>query len=113
MNTILFLILLAVVLVAAAYLFKGSNFSNRLRQAAGAANDALADAGSDGEFAIKDAQDEAAAFRSDIAGLIATNNGLERRRKTAETEVAKFENIAQKAGGAGDADGVREALVLK
>lgn len=113
MNTILFLILAVIVVVVAAFLFKGTNFSNRVRQIGGAINDGLAESDSDGAFAIKDAQEEVNRFRQDITGLVAANNGLERRRAAAVAEVTKFNTIMRKAAEAGDAEGAREAQVLR
>lgn len=113
MNTFLFLILIVLVLAAVAYLFKGTNFSNRIRQVGEAVNEGLADPGADGAFAIQDAQTEADSFRSDIAGLITANNGLEKRRVTAQAEVSKFQKLMEAAAAAGNAEDAKEAQALR
>lgn len=107
------IIAIAVVAIIAAFIFKGSNFSNRVRQIGDAVNEGLSEPGADSKYAIADAKDEAAAFRSDIAALISANMGLTKRHDAAHQEVNKFEAFAAKSGTAGDKPGVIEALGLK
>jgi len=89
------------------------SIANALRGATEAAANQLQDPVRDGKFAIEDAKKQKDAFVSQIASLVAGTKALEKRVANENAEVQKFENIAQRAGAANDADGVREALALK
>jgi phage shock protein A len=67
----------------------------------------------DGKFAIEDTEKQIAGFTQRVATLVAQNKRSQRQVKEAEEEVAKWQNIAQRAIEAGNEDDARTALEKK
>ena len=112
MNIIEILIVVAILVVALAYLFKGSSFSNRVRGAIDGVDKKVADPETDATYAIKDASEEVNHFENDIAALMTANRSLQKRKDAAQLEVTKFTGIATKARDGGNKEDATEAYNL-
>jgi len=66
-----------------------------------------------GRQVIEDATKQINEFERNVAGLMASKKQKEAQIPALEANVKKFDNIAQKAGAAGNADDVREAVKQK
>jgi len=67
----------------------------------------------DSKIAIQDSEKLIGEFTARIAKLVAQNRSLQRERKEAEAEVAKFQGFAEKAASTGNVDDARQALERK
>ncbi len=86
---------------------------NWFRAKKDSAAEKMADPIRDGKFAIEDSEKKIAEFTSQIAKLIAETKKLEKQKKGAEEDVAKWMNIAKKAATSGNEDDARTALENK
>ena len=77
------------------------------------AAESLADPIRDGKFAIEDSQDRIREFQMKVAKFMAVQKTLEREMRNADKEVAKWQNIAQKAAKKGNRQHVAEAVEAK
>lgn len=75
--------------------------------------DAMSNVSRDGKFAIEDSEAQIAKFTTKIAQLMAETKRLERQHKEAESDVEKWQRVAQKAAQAQNTDDARDALEKK
>lgn len=75
--------------------------------------DKMADPVRDGKLAISDSKVQIAKFTEQIAKLVAHNKQLEKKKSEQDADVKKYQNLAEKAAGAGNREDARQALELK
>jgi phage shock protein A len=108
-----YIILSFIVLALGSQTKVGRALYRRLRSGDAAVAQSLTDISADSNLAIEDARKELRDLKGTLAELVTETNRIEIQLEEAKGDVSKYENIAVKAGQAGNAEDVRGALEQK